>query len=49
MTVQKVKCEVNHFEEPGAVIPHAKICEGGSRVTGCPTAMVSPYPTYPSR
>lgn len=23
-----VKCEVNHFEEPGAVIPHARICEG---------------------
>lgn len=28
MTVQTVKCEVNHFEEPGAVVPHARICEG---------------------
>ncbi len=27
-TAQVVECEVNHFEEPGAVIPHAGIREG---------------------
>ena len=26
-------------EEPGAVIPHAGICEGGHRVTGVPTSI----------
>ena len=27
-TTQVVECEVNHFEEPGAVIPHAGIRGG---------------------
>jgi len=30
--------EVSHGEEPGAVIPHAGICEGAVRVTGRPTS-----------
>jgi hypothetical protein len=34
-------CNARSFEEPGAVIPHAGICEGDSRVTGCSTSIVS--------
>jgi len=29
--------EASISEEPSAVVPHAGICAGGSRVTGCPT------------
>jgi len=31
-------CAVNSSEEPGAVLPHAGICEG----TGYPTSIMSP-------
>ena len=30
--------DVRHHEEPGAVIPHAGICEGAVQVTGRPTS-----------
>jgi hypothetical protein len=32
--------EASIAEEPGARKPHAELC-GGSRVTGCPTAMAA--------
>lgn len=27
----RAECEASNFEEPGAVIPHAGICEGAVR------------------
>jgi hypothetical protein len=31
--------KANNFEEPDAVIPHVRICEGAVWATGCSTLM----------
>jgi hypothetical protein len=50
---RNVVCKASSFEKPGAVIPHAGICEGGSWVTGCSTLiavaetnLLSPKPDF---